>query len=77
MNSSFFGYIDGLKDPRFKSCERIYTIDVFGVPSLPNCSSVENIFERLGICSGYLIPNNRSLFFILFALYKFGMTSQF
>ena len=27
VNSLFFEYFDGLENPRFKSCERIYTID--------------------------------------------------
>ena len=28
VNSSFFGYFDGLKTSTFESCERIYIIDI-------------------------------------------------
>ena len=55
-----------LKNPGFKSCETIYTIDFssfsqnqifrYACLSVPHCSLVENIFDT-------------------FCLYKFGMIS--
>ena len=46
-----------LKNPRFKSCQRMYTIDfsfssqnqIFECLSVPNCSLVENILDTFCI----------------------------
>ena len=58
ISSPFFGHFDGLERSRFKSCERIYTIELFSSQnqifryvylSVPDCSLVENILDTFCI----------------------------